>query len=172
VPHTGHFTLGRETQFPLYRRLGGPWGWSGWVWKISLPTGFQTQNCPAHMSCYTTCYDLPLKRWKGPSCVYGTQTWLSVCGALMRQKSVPVLAVIKAVSESNILGLKTLLILSNAPGEIQRILVSPTWISKLTVQHNHLTHTAIQQGNHHHIQNPLHSLHLPQCLWCKRGDIH
>jgi hypothetical protein len=36
----------------------------------------------------------------------------------MRQKSMPVLAVIKAVSESDILVLKTLLILSNAPGEI------------------------------------------------------
>jgi len=21
--------LGRETQYPLYRRLGEPWGWSG-----------------------------------------------------------------------------------------------------------------------------------------------
>jgi len=26
-----------KTQYPLYRRLGGPQGWSGWVQKISPP---------------------------------------------------------------------------------------------------------------------------------------
>ena len=28
-----------KTQFPLHRRLGGPQDWSGWVRKISPPTG-------------------------------------------------------------------------------------------------------------------------------------
>jgi len=29
-----------KTWYPLYRRLGGPQGWSGEVWKISPPLGF------------------------------------------------------------------------------------------------------------------------------------
>jgi hypothetical protein len=29
-----------KTQYPLYRRLGGPQGRNGWVQKISLPPGF------------------------------------------------------------------------------------------------------------------------------------
>ena len=44
-PITGHegpgrFTPGKETRYPLYRRLGGPQGRSGRVWKISPPPGF------------------------------------------------------------------------------------------------------------------------------------
>ena len=31
---------GKETRYPLYRRLGGPQGWSGLVQKISPPPGF------------------------------------------------------------------------------------------------------------------------------------
>ena len=40
TPHPSHFTPGKETQYPLYRRLGGPQGQSGRVWKISPPPGF------------------------------------------------------------------------------------------------------------------------------------
>jgi len=29
-----------KSQYPLYRRLGGPWCWSGWVQKILHPLGF------------------------------------------------------------------------------------------------------------------------------------
>jgi len=29
-----------KTQYPFYRRLGGPQGWSGWVQKISPPPIF------------------------------------------------------------------------------------------------------------------------------------
>jgi hypothetical protein len=33
---SGRFTRGKETRYPLYRRLGGPQGRSGRVWKITL----------------------------------------------------------------------------------------------------------------------------------------
>ena len=35
APRPGRFTPGKETRYPLYRRLGGPHGRSGRVWKIS-----------------------------------------------------------------------------------------------------------------------------------------
>ena len=34
VPHPSHFTPRMETQYPWYRRLDGPQGWSGQVHKI------------------------------------------------------------------------------------------------------------------------------------------
>jgi len=36
MPHPGGFTCGKETQYPLYSRLGGPQGQSGWM-RISCP---------------------------------------------------------------------------------------------------------------------------------------
>ena len=33
-----------KTQYPLYRRLGGPQGRSGWVRKISPPPGFDPRT--------------------------------------------------------------------------------------------------------------------------------
>jgi hypothetical protein len=44
MPHPNHFTPRKYSQYPLYRRLGGPQGWPGRVWKISLPPGFKLQN--------------------------------------------------------------------------------------------------------------------------------
>jgi len=41
---------GKETRYPLYRRLGGTQGWSGRVWKISPPLGFDPQTFQAIMS--------------------------------------------------------------------------------------------------------------------------
>ena len=35
TPRPGRFTPGKETRYPLYRRLGGPQGRSGRVRKIS-----------------------------------------------------------------------------------------------------------------------------------------
>jgi len=52
------------TQYSLYRRLGEPQGWYGWVRKISPPPGFNSWTVqpvashytdyaiPAHSSCY------------------------------------------------------------------------------------------------------------------------
>ena len=36
-----------KTQYPLYKRLGGSQGRSGWVRKISPPTGIRSPDCPA-----------------------------------------------------------------------------------------------------------------------------
>ena len=33
-----------KTRYPLYRRLGGPQSWSGRVWKISPPPGFDPRT--------------------------------------------------------------------------------------------------------------------------------
>ena len=41
------FTPGKETRYPLYRRLGGPQGRSGQVRKISTPTGIRSPDRPA-----------------------------------------------------------------------------------------------------------------------------
>jgi len=40
--------------YPLYRRLGGPQDWSGWVQKISSPLEFDTQTVQPVVSHYTT----------------------------------------------------------------------------------------------------------------------
>ena len=48
TPLPGCFTLGKDTCYLLYRRLGGPQGWSGWVWKISPTPGFQSPNHLTH----------------------------------------------------------------------------------------------------------------------------
>ena len=37
TPRPGRFTLEEEIPYPLYRRLGGPQGWSGRVRKILSP---------------------------------------------------------------------------------------------------------------------------------------
>ena len=42
-----------KTQYPLYRRLGGPQGQSGQVWKISLPPGFNPRTIQPIVSRYT-----------------------------------------------------------------------------------------------------------------------
>jgi hypothetical protein len=43
MPYPSHFTPGKDTQYPLCRRLGGPQGWPGQVWKTSPPPGFKLQ---------------------------------------------------------------------------------------------------------------------------------
>ena len=44
TPRPGRFTPGKETQYPLYRRLGGPKGQSEWVLNISPLPGFDPQT--------------------------------------------------------------------------------------------------------------------------------
>ena len=41
------------TRYPLYRRLGGPQGRSGLMWKISPPPGFDPRTVKPVASCYT-----------------------------------------------------------------------------------------------------------------------
>jgi len=57
MPRPGRFTPGQEIGYPLYRRLGGPEGRSGWVWKISTPKGFNprtVQPVASRYADYTT----------------------------------------------------------------------------------------------------------------------
>jgi hypothetical protein len=44
-----------KTQYPLYRRLCGPQGQSGRVWKISPPPGFDPRTVQSVASCYANC---------------------------------------------------------------------------------------------------------------------
>ena len=48
APYPSSYAPGKETQYPLYRRLVGPQGWSVWVQKVSPPSGFIVPDCPAH----------------------------------------------------------------------------------------------------------------------------
>jgi hypothetical protein len=45
--HPGRSLSPGKTQYPLYRRLGGPQGWSGQVRKISPQKGFRSPDRPA-----------------------------------------------------------------------------------------------------------------------------
>ena len=54
------FTPGK-TWYPLYRKLGGPQGWSGQVRKISLPPGFNPQTVQpvaSHSTDYATLFSV------------------------------------------------------------------------------------------------------------------
>ena len=55
TPGQGRFTPGKETRYPLYRRLGWLQGRSGRVRKTSLPPGFNPRTVQAVGSRYTDC---------------------------------------------------------------------------------------------------------------------
>ena len=52
TPRPGRFTPGKETRYPLYRRLGGLQGRFGRVRKISLPPGFDPRTVQPVASWY------------------------------------------------------------------------------------------------------------------------
>jgi hypothetical protein len=49
----GPCTSGKQTRYPLYRRLGGPQSRSGWVRRISLTPGFAPRTVQPVASRYT-----------------------------------------------------------------------------------------------------------------------
>jgi len=53
APYPGHFTPRKETSYSFYRRLGGPEGWLGHLWQISLLLGFDPQTVQPVASLYT-----------------------------------------------------------------------------------------------------------------------
>jgi len=57
--HPGRSLPPGRTQYPLYRRLGGPQGRSGQVRKISLPPGFDPWTAQPVASRYTDCTTRP-----------------------------------------------------------------------------------------------------------------
>jgi len=52
------FAPGKENWYLLYRRLGVPQVWFGWVQKISFPPAFDPQIVHTVVSCYTD-YTIP-----------------------------------------------------------------------------------------------------------------
>ena len=61
APRPGRFIPGK-TRYPLYRRLGGPQGRSGWVRKNSPPTGIRSLDRPARSeSLYRLSYPGPFR---------------------------------------------------------------------------------------------------------------
>jgi hypothetical protein len=53
-PRTGRYNPRKETRYPLYRRLGGPQGLSGQVWRIPPPPpGFSPRTIHPVVSRYT-----------------------------------------------------------------------------------------------------------------------
>jgi len=53
MPHPGYFTPGKETQYPLYRKLGGPQGRSETVRKTLSAPGFDPRTVRPWASRYT-----------------------------------------------------------------------------------------------------------------------
>ena len=61
MPRLGHYTPGKESGTQLCRRMGGPQGWSGWVWNISPPLEFDPRTIQPTASHYTD-YAIPVHR--------------------------------------------------------------------------------------------------------------
>ena len=53
TPRANRFTSGKETRYPLCRKLGGTQGQSGWLRKISPPPGFDPRTDQPVASRYT-----------------------------------------------------------------------------------------------------------------------
>jgi hypothetical protein len=63
MPRTGRFNPGKETRYPLYRRLGGLQSLYGRVQKISPPQGFDPRTAhPVVSRC--TDYAIPAHKEK------------------------------------------------------------------------------------------------------------
>jgi len=53
TPRPDRFNPGKQTRYPLYRRLGGPLRRYGRVWKISLPPGWDPRTAQPIASRFT-----------------------------------------------------------------------------------------------------------------------
>jgi hypothetical protein len=69
APRPGRFTPPGKTRYPLYRRLGGPQGQYGQVWKISLQPGLDPRTLQPVASRYTD-WAIPAHTWKAISIIY------------------------------------------------------------------------------------------------------
>jgi len=61
MPHPDYFATGKETQYLLYRRLGGPQCWYEWMRKNLTPTKIQSLDHVApsillHQLCYPSLF--------------------------------------------------------------------------------------------------------------------
>ena len=91
TPRPGRFTPGKETRYPLYRRLGGPQGRSGWLRKISSPPGFDPRTVQPVVSRHTD-YAIPAHHYL----VIQYWNWHSV-----HQNITPYILCIRRFSPSN-----------------------------------------------------------------------
>jgi len=57
---------GKQTQYPLYSKLGGRQGWSGWEQKISPPLGFDP-SIIQHLASHYTDYAILAHHLQGAS---------------------------------------------------------------------------------------------------------
>ena len=62
MPHPGYFASKKETQYPFYRRLGGPQHQYGQERKILPPSGFDPQTPASCKFLYRLCYILLVGR--------------------------------------------------------------------------------------------------------------
>jgi len=60
----GRFTSGKETRYPLYRRLDGPQGRSGRTRKISPPIGIRSPDRPARSENFQLWCGLNIWPWQ------------------------------------------------------------------------------------------------------------
>ena len=81
--HPGHSLPQGKTQYPLYRRLGGPQGQSGQVRKISPPPGFDPQTVHPVAICYTNYATQHMECWWDTPlmlvCHFGDLSFLLLC---------------------------------------------------------------------------------------------
>jgi hypothetical protein len=60
MPRLGCFAPGKETRYPLYKRLGGPQGRYGRCGKSGLPTRIRSPDCAARSALlYRLSYSAP-----------------------------------------------------------------------------------------------------------------
>jgi len=62
APCPGRFNPRKETLYSLYRKLGGPHSYSGQVWKLTPPMGFNPQTVQPVASLYTD-FANPAHKW-------------------------------------------------------------------------------------------------------------
>ena len=74
TPRPDRFTPGKETRYPLYRRLGRPQGRSGLVLKISPSQGFDPRTVQHVASRYTD-YAIPAHGNKPENFYYLSMGW-------------------------------------------------------------------------------------------------
>ena len=103
------FTPGKETRYPLYRRLGGLQGRSGRVREILTPLGFNLRTVQLLVSRYTSwaiaAHTALNTQWRSPmlqhallniACIYN-ETTSSWCFAGKRLKAVLVMGLLISV---------------------------------------------------------------------------
>jgi hypothetical protein len=107
-----------KIQYPLYRRLGVPQGWSGWVWKILPPLGFNPQTVQPVASCYTD--------WAILAPVVSSKHTINICGLCPVKFSILSLCTTRTIPQYQMLVIHPVIYLSTyaVPRDLQKRLRS------------------------------------------------